>query len=159
MLISYIIIFILAAIPFFEVMVIIPFAIVGGLPVVPVMIVAFLGNLLTLGLLIVFIEKIKSWRRKKKGDEAGSKRHKRAKGIWDKYGLPGLAFVGPFFIGTHLTALLASVFGSGRKRTFYLMTASLLFWTIVLGLAAHYGFDFFISDKDDEGFIMKLIER
>lgn len=159
MLISYIIIFILAAIPFFEVMLIIPVAIVGGLPAVPVMIVAFLGNLLTLGLLIVFIEKIKSWRSKKKGDEAESKRHKRAKGIWDKYGLPGLAFVGPFFIGTHLTALLASTFGSSRKRTFYLMTASLAIWTIVLGLFAHYGFDFFILDEDDAGFIIKLIEK
>lgn len=157
MLISYIIIFVLAAIPFFEVMVIIPVAIVGGLPAAPVMIVAFLGNLLTLGLLIAFVEKIKAWRRNKKGDEAGTKRHRRAKGIWDKYGLPGLAFVGPFFVGTHLTALLASTFGSGRKRTFYLMTASLAFWTIVLGLAAHYGFDFFILDEDDSGFIMKLI--
>lgn len=159
MLISYIIIFLLAAIPFFEVIVIIPVAIVGGLPAIPVMIVAFLGNLLTLGLLIVFVEKIKAWRRKKKGDEIETKRHKRAKGIWDKYGLPGLAFVGPFFVGTHLTALLASTFGSGRKRTFYLMTASLLFWTLALGLAAHYGFAGFILDKDDSGFIMKLIDK
>lgn len=159
MLISYIIIFLLAAIPFFEVMVIIPVAIVGGLPAIPVMIIAFLGNMLTLSLLIVFVEKIKSWRRKKKGDETETKKHRRAKGIWDKYGLPGLAFVGPFFIGTHLTALLASTFGSGRKRTFYLMTVSLAFWTITLGLAAHYGFDFFIVSEDDSGFIMELINR
>lgn len=44
---TYTLIFLLAAIPFFEIMVIVPIAIVGGLPSAPVMIVAFLGNLLT----------------------------------------------------------------------------------------------------------------
>lgn len=160
MLISYIIIFILAAIPFFEVIVIIPVAIVGGLPAIPVMIVALLGNLLTLGLLILYIDKFKQWRRKKKGEgETDTKKHKRARKIWDKYGLPGLAFIGPFFVGTHLSAFLASTFGGTRKRTMYLMTASLFAWTLVLGLASHYGFDFFVADSDDAGFITRMINQ
>lgn len=159
MLISYIIIFLLAAIPFFEIMVIVPVAIVGGLPSIPVMIVAFLGNMLTLVLLIVFVDKIKSWRKRKREKGEATKRDLRAKGIWDKYGLPGLAFIGPFFVGSHLSALLALTFGGERKRTLYMMTASLLCWTVALGLAAHYGFDFFIVGEDNSGFIMELINK
>src|SRR5690625_1121589 len=102
---TYFIIFLLAAIPFLEIAAIIPLAIIGGLPAIPVIIIAFLGNLLTIALLIIFIDAIRNWRRKKKEsteEEDGSKRHKRAKSIWDKYGLPGLAFIGPFFVGSHL---------------------------------------------------------
>ena len=108
MFLTYIIIFLLAAIPFFEIAVIVPIAIIGGLPAIPVMIVAFLGNFLTIVLLIVYLDKFREWRRRKKGEEdMSSKRHKRAKSLWDKYGLPGLAFIGPFFVGSHLSALLA----------------------------------------------------
>lgn len=160
MFLTYIIIFLLAAIPFFEIMAIIPIAIIGGLPVIPVMLVAFLGNLFTIILLILFLDKFREWRRKRKGKEQeDSKRHKRARALWDKYGLPGLAFIGPFFVGSHLSALLALTFGGTKAKTLSLMTASLLTWTIVLGLAAYFGFDYFIADEDDLGFITRLIHR
>lgn len=160
MLVTYTIIFLLAAIPFLEIAMIIPLAIIGGVPAVPTMIVAFFGNLLTIVLLIVFLDKIREWRRKRKKEEqTDSKRHKRAKSLWDKYGLPGLAFIGPFFVGSHLSALLAISFGAERTKTLYLMTASLLSWTIVLGVASLYGFDFFIADENNLGFITRFIQR
>src|SRR5699024_3009525 len=116
LLLSYVVIFVLAAIPFFEVMAIIPIAIVGGLPAVPVMIFAFLGNLLTIVMLVLFVDKIKVWIEKKRhSDENDSKRKKRAKAIWNKYGLPGLTFIGPFFVGSHLSVLLSITFGGERK--------------------------------------------
>src|SRR5690625_1745617 len=106
---------------------IVPIAIIGGMPAVPVIIIAFLGNLLTITLLIVFIDTIRNWRKNKKANEekSESKSHKRANKIWGKYGLPGLAFIGPFFIGTHLTALLAVTFGGTRSKILVLMTASI----------------------------------
>ncbi|MBO1002205.1 small multi-drug export protein [Pseudogracilibacillus auburnensis] len=159
MLWTYIIIFLLAAIPFFEIVTIVPIAIIGGVPAVPVMIVAFLGNMLTIALLILFLDKIREWRRKRKGEEQGSKRHKRAKSLWDKYGLPGIAFIGPFFVGSHLSAMFAIIFGGNKRKTFYLMTASLFCWTVALGLAAHYGFDFLIADEENLGFITRLLNR
>src|SRR5690625_2114291 len=150
MLWTYIIIFLLAAIPFFEIAAIVPLAIIGGVPAIPVMVVAFLGNLLTIFLLIVFLDKIRDWRKKrKKADDSASKRHKRARSLWDKYGLPGLAFIGPFFVGSHLSALLAIGFGAEKTKTLYLMTASLLSWTIVLCVASLYAFDFFIADEEN----------
>lgn len=157
---TYIIIFLLAAIPFFEIMVIVPVAIIGGIPAIPVMVVAFLGNLLTIILLIVFLDKIREWRRKKKGEEqTESKRFKRARDLWDKYGLPGLVFIGPFFVGSHLSALLAITFGGQKAKTLYLMTASLLSWTIILGVASYYGFDFFIADEENLGFITRILNK
>lgn len=159
MLITYIVLFLLSAVPFIEAIVVVPVAIVGGLPAIPVMIVGFLGNLLTIFLLILFIDKFKRWRQKKKSEETESKRQKRAKSLWDKYGLPGLVFIGPFFVGTHLSAFLALTFGGSRKRTFTLMTVSLFGWTVLLGLAAHYGFDYFLADENNLGFITKLINR
>ncbi|MEI3611212.1 small multi-drug export protein [Pseudogracilibacillus sp. SO30301A] len=160
MLVTYCIIFVLAAIPFFEIALIIPVAIIGGVPAIPTMIIAFLGNLLTIVLLIVFLDKIREWRRKRKKEEqTDSKRHKRAKSLWDKYGLPGLAFIGPFFVGSHLSVLLAIGFGAKKTKTLYLMTASLLSWTIVLGVASLYGFDFFIADEENLGFITRMLQR
>lgn len=165
---TYLIIFLLAAIPFFEVAAIIPIAIIGGVPAIPTMITAFLGNLLTIVLLILFVDKIKAWQKKRKQKKSGnevneseasnSKRHKRARNIWGKYGLPGLAFIGPFFVGSHLSALLALSFGGTRNKTLILMTASLITWSIILGVAAHFGFDYMIADEEDLGFITKLLQ-
>ncbi|ARF18909.1 DNA-binding protein [Sporosarcina ureae] len=140
---------------------IVPVAVIGGLPVVPVIIIAFLGNLLTIILLIVFIDSIRNWRKRKKVNEEKNepKSHQRAKQIWGKYGLPGLAFIGPFFVGSHLTALLAVTFGGTRSKTLVLMTASIAFWAISLGIAAHFGFDFLVKDEDDLGFITRLLNR
>src|SRR5690625_7058466 len=103
---TYTIIFLLAAIPFFEVAMIVPFAIIGGIPAIPVIIIAFLENLLTIILLIVIIYYVRNWRKKKKRKD----KNKRAKKIWDKYGLTGLLLIGPFFIVTDLTVLLAFSF-------------------------------------------------
>lgn len=160
MFLTYIIIFLLSAIPFIEALLVVPIAIVGGLPAIPVIVVGFLGNLVTIVLLILFLDKIREWRRKKKSqEETETKRHKRAKVLWDEYGLPGLAFIGPFFVGSHLSALLAITFGAEKTKTLYLMIASLLMWTLVLGVAALLGFDFFIAGEDNAGFITKFLNK
>lgn len=154
---AYFIIFILAAIPFIEAVAVVPISIVGGFPALPVMVIAFLGNLLTIILLLIFVDKIIFRKRKQKQEEDDTtKRQQRAKSIWNKYGLPGLIFIGPFFVGSHLSAFLAISFGAAKMKTLYMMTASLICWTVILGVAAHYGFSFF-SD-DDFGFITKYLK-
>ncbi|MFS0673577.1 hypothetical protein [Ornithinibacillus sp. 179-J 7C1 HS] len=71
--------------------------------------------------------------------------------------MPGLAFIGPFFVGSHLTALLAISFGGTRSKTLALMTASIATWAILLGSAAYFGFDFLVKDEDGFGFITRLL--
>ena len=112
MLWTYMIIFALAAIPFFEIVVIIPIAIVGGLPAIPVMLLSFIGNLLTIVLLINCVDLLRRWFLKNKDPKnLNSKRFSRARSIWDKFGIPGLLFIGPIVVGSHLSALPSIVFG------------------------------------------------
>lgn len=137
---------------------IVPVAIIGGIPAIPVIIIAFLGNWLTIILLIAFVDSFRNWRKNKKSNKEKSEaKNKRAKNIWDKYGLPGLAFIGPFFVGSHLTALLAISFGGTRSKTLALMTASIAFWAILLGSAAYFGFDSLVKDEEGFGFITRLL--
>src|SRR5690554_4126042 len=102
---AYIIVFFLGAIPFFEVVGVIPIGVAAGLPAIPVAIFAFSGNILTIWLLILMMDYVKKRlqrRNEKKGKEISEKKAKRAAAIWKKYGLPGLTFVSPILIGSHL---------------------------------------------------------
>ncbi len=136
---GYILVFLLAAVPFFESAVVTPVAILAGLSAIPVFILAIGGNLITVYIVIVFIEKVKRWRKK----EDDGKRTGRAKKIWDKYGLPGLTLLGPFFVGSHLTAFLALLFGGTKKQVSIWITISIAAWSLLLGLLVYFGIDWF----------------
>ncbi|AXF57134.1 small multi-drug export protein [Salicibibacter kimchii] len=116
---SYLILFLVAMIPFMEMPVAAPLAVFIGLPIVPVIIIAFAGNFLSLLITIWFIYGIKGVaerrRARKEGDQGFiSKRRTRAKRIWGKYSMPGLAIIGMFFVGGHITALAACSFTGNR---------------------------------------------
>ncbi|MGN8647245.1 small multi-drug export protein [Gracilibacillus sp. HCP3S3_G5_1] len=140
---AYILVFLLAALPFVEAIFLTPIAVVAGLSIVPTFILAVLGNLLTVYFVIVFINKIKQWR-KKKNEEAGKsgKRTARAEQLWKKYGLPGLTLIGPFLIGSHLSAFLSLVFGGTKKQVTIWITISVVGWSLLLGILAALGFEF-----------------
>jgi uncharacterized membrane protein len=153
---AYILVFVLAATPFFEAIAIVPIAVLGGLSIIPVILLALIGNLLTVYMVIIYVDRIKKWRKKKKGEkvEKKNKRKERAEKIWKKYGLPGLAIIGPFFVGSHLTALMSITLGGTKKGVAAWISASLVVWCIALAILAHLGFDFFNSS--DRGFLNNL---
>ncbi|MRX73110.1 DNA-binding protein [Bacillus lacus] len=170
----YIVVFILAAIPLFEVVGIVPVGILAGLAPVPVAIAGFIGNFLTVLLLIILIDKVKIWMAARKQRKAGnmaeaaaaaedgeiqteSKRSKRAKNLWDKYGLPGLAFIGPLFVGSHVSAFMGMGFGSKRRAVTVWMTLSLVFWTAAAAALTHYGIGFVSGEQEYEGFLINLL--
>jgi Ca2+/H+ antiporter, TMEM165/GDT1 family len=177
---SYILVFLLAAIPLFELIAIVPIAIIGGLSPIPVAILGFIGNLLTVLLLIVFVDKVKAWtmskRNKRKGElvvegeeyvqteeadietEDNSKKGKRARALFDKYGLPGLMIIGPLIVGSHISAFMGMSFGSKRSMVTGWMVASLVLWTVVTAVAASYGVSFFIPDLEEDGFINRMFQ-
>lgn len=159
--IAYIVVFLLAATPFFEVVGVIPIGVAAGLPALPVTILALAGNLATVWLLILLIDHVKAWmkrRKEKKGKEVSDKKGKRAAAIWKKYGLPGLTLVSPILIGTHLGVVLAMSFGGTRKQITIWMTASILVWTVVMGIASHYGIGFLFEQTGNDGFLRDLID-
>lgn len=156
----YLVLFLLGATPFFEVVGVIPIGVAAGLPAVPVTIVAFAGNILTIWLLIIMMDRVKEWLRKrkeKKDKDIPEKRQKRAVNLWKKYGLPGLAILSPFLIGSHLGTILAMSFGGTRKRITIWMTLSILGWTIVTGIASHFGIDYLFQQTGREGFLTDFI--
>lgn len=142
---AYALVFLLSAIPFFEAIIIIPVAIIAGLSTIPTLFIGLVGNMLTVLLVIYFIEQIKAWRNRKKDPQAqgDNKRYRRAQSIWNKYGLPGLAFIGPLFVGSHLTAFVGLLLGGTKKGVTLWMTTSLVAWCIFTAAFAHYGIDIF----------------
>ncbi|MFA8438483.1 small multi-drug export protein [Pueribacillus sp. YX66] len=159
--IAYLIVFLLAAIPFFEIVGVIPIGVIAGLHAVPVTILAFIGNMLTILLIILLMDKIIGWfeKRKEKNPEKSKKRERRAARVWKRYGLPGLAIISPILIGSHLGVILAMGFGGTRKQIAVWMTASIFFWAIVTGIVSHYGVDFIFSQTGRSGFLEDLLKR
>lgn len=139
---EYIVVFTLAAIPWFEIAAVIPLGILRGLQPVAVAAVAFFGNLSTIVLLIYLYEKAKSYLDKKKGPKTEEgKRGRRAKRIWNKYGLPGLAMLGPVLIGIHIAAFIGLSLGAKKNWVLLWMTVSLVIWSVVFGFGSYYGIE------------------
>ena len=159
--IAYIIVFLLAAIPFFEIVGVIPIGVVAGLHAVPVTVLAFIGNMLTIMIVILLMDKIQGWLEKRieKDPEKSKTREQRAVRVWKRYGLPGLALLSPVLIGSHLGAILAMGFGGTRKQITVWMTASIFFWAIVTGIVSHYGVDFIFSQTGGEGFLNDFLNN
>lgn len=150
---GYVLVFILSAAPFFEAYGVIPIAMIAGLSVVPVIVLGLVGNILTVLLVILFTNQIKNWRKthKKEKEQKKSKRSVRAQNLWKKYGLPGLAMLGPLLVGSHLTALASMSFGGTKKKTFYLMAASITTWSIAFTILLYFGVD--LLGLEDRGFV------
>lgn len=147
MIYEYALVFLGAALPWLEIALVIPLGIISGLSPIGVMVCAFVGNLSTVLALIVGFDKVKVWyarRQKQKGKEP-SKRSERAKKIWNKYGLPGIAFLGPILLGIHIAVFIGMSLGASKKWTTVWMTASLAVWTLIFGIATALGFDFFVN--------------
>ncbi len=147
MIYEYFLVFLGAAIPWMEIALVIPLGVVWGLSPFWVMVVAFVGNFLTVLALIIGFDKYKNWhqRRQEAKGKAPSKKSERAKNIMNKYGLPGLALLGPIVIGTHIAAFIGMTLGASKRNTTLWLTFSIALWTLVFGIGAAWGFDLFTS--------------
>lgn len=138
---GYVLVFVLAATPWLEILVVIPIAVGLGLDPVGVAVLAFLGNVLPIYGIVALSDRARAWFERRHGpDETG--RHARAGRLWARYGLPGLALASPILTGVHLAAVIALAAGSTKRSVGAWMTASLAVWTVVLTLGSFYGFGF-----------------
>ena len=145
--IEYLLVFLGGAIPWLEIALVIPVGIVSGLSPVGVMIAAFTGNLLTVLFVIFGFEKVKKWleSRRKKAGKGESKRTERGKQIWNRYGMPGVALLGPILIGTHIAAFIGLLFGAKKFNVTVWLIVSIALWTLIFGIVTAMGFDFFVN--------------
>lgn len=144
--IQYVLVFLLAAIPLLEILVVIPIGVGFGLNAVGVALFAFLGNVLPIYGIVLFYDRLKTWwDARREDDRESSTRHERARGIWNQYGLPGLAFVSPVATGVHLAATLTLALGSRKRAVAVWMTVAIALWTVVLTAGSYYGIGYLID--------------
>jgi uncharacterized membrane protein len=132
------------AVPWLEAVAVIPAGILLGLPPVAVVAIAIVGNLSTVALVAFGGERIRSRmlvrrRRRATGPEGG--RASRAERVMSRFGLPGLAILGPLGVGTQLSAAIAVSLGISGRRAFAWVGASTVGWSVAVALLVVWGID------------------
>ena len=74
-------------------------------------------------------------------EEFSTRRGARVRRLWQKYGLPGVAFLAPLVTGVHLAAAFALLAGATRRDVFLWFTASIILWTIGLTVVSVLGLE------------------
>ena len=128
-------IFLAGAIPWFEAIGVVPVGILFGLDPALTVIAASVGNIITIALFAYAGDKIRNWvieRRRKKGIEPKTGRYEKAQEAFDKYGIFGMAALGPIIIGTQFAAAASVAAGvKPLKVTLYISVAMVL-WAILI---------------------------
>ena len=145
---QYALLFILAATPWLEILVVIPVGIGIGLDPFLVAFFSFTGNFLPIILIIWLLNWFQTtkiyarWQHRK--TEKKVKKHTPSRGqrVFQTYGLPGLAFLGPVITGIHLAAVIALSLKATKTQTTVWMAISLFVWTLFLTIASVYSIDF-----------------
>lgn len=148
-LLQYVLVFVFAAIPVIEILVVVPIGIGLGLDPLATGIAAFAGNVGSVYVLVGFHERLSRWwadRQSGDGTDSGEMaasdsgdRYARARRLWERYGLPGLAIGGPVLTGVHIAAIVALVAGSSTRAVAGWMTVSIGLWTVVLVVGSVFG--------------------
>lgn len=130
-------VFIAGAIPWMEAIAVVPSGIVFGLDPLPVVVAAVIGNGLTIFLFAYLGSSIRERIIKKRlaiGKTGESPKFEKALKAFDKYGIYGLAILGPLIIGTQFAAAAAVAAGVKPLRASLIVTLSMVLWAS--GIAA-----------------------
>jgi Ca2+/H+ antiporter, TMEM165/GDT1 family len=134
---GYLAVLLAAATPWVEVLFVVPIGIAAGLDPVGVAAVAFVGNAVPVVAIVVAGDRLLSWwERRRRRAARKSRRAERGRQLLQKYGIPGLALLGPLFTGAHLAAVIAAVLRPRRTRLIAWMCGSLAVWTAGLAVFA-----------------------
>lgn len=159
-------VFLGGALPWLEAIVVIPVGILGGAPPALVVVFALIGNLITVAISAYFGEQIRtSWRLRRKTKDLAThhsgltkeqlrdkargvlaekdQQPTRIKRIMARWGLPGLAILGPVGLGTQLSAVAAVAMGIRARNAFIWVGIGTTLWAITAGILAVYGMSFF----------------
>jgi Ca2+/H+ antiporter, TMEM165/GDT1 family len=126
-------IFLAGAIPWFEAIGVVPVGILFGLDPVLTVLAASVGNIITIALFAYAGDKIRNWvieRRRKKGIEPKSGRYEKAQKAFDKYGIYGMAALGPVLIGTQFAAAASVASGVKPFKVTLLISIAMVLWAV-----------------------------
>ncbi len=144
---AYLLVFIAAGTPWIEVLLVASGGVLAGLAPLPVVIVATAGNVATLVPVVYAGDRIRLWwRRRRRSGETGppsGARAERAQHLFERYGLPGLAVLGPLVTGIHLAAVVALAAGARRGPTLLWLSAGIGAWATAAATMTVLGLDIF----------------
>lgn len=142
---AYALVFVAAAVPVVEVLVVIPAGIVAGLAPIPVLVLALAGNLSTVALVIVAGDRMAAWWRDRRpaAVRSADRRAVRARRLAQRWGVPGLGLLGPLTTGSHVAAVAALATGAGQRRVLVWMTIGLVTWGVAVAAATTLGVERF----------------
>jgi len=130
-------VFIAGAIPWIEAIAVIPSGIVLGLNPYATVIAAVVGNAITIFLFAYLSSNIRQRiinRRMAQGKSGDSAKFEKALKAFDKYGIYGMAFLGPILIGTQFAAAASVAAGVKPLRVSVLITTSMALWASLIAL-------------------------
>jgi Ca2+/H+ antiporter, TMEM165/GDT1 family len=147
-LLAYVAVLVTAAVPWLEVLLVVPAGVLAGLPWLPTVLVAIVGNVATLVPVVVAADRLETrWRRRAPEEGQPPGRRGRARRLLDRYGVPGLAALGPLVTGAHLAAAVAMASGADRRRALIWFVAGIAVWAVIAGVVTALGMETFI-DRD-----------
>ena len=126
-------IFLAGAIPWFEAIGVVPVGILFCLDPVLTVIAASVGNIITIAIFAYAGDRIRNWvidRRRKKGIEPKAGRYEKAQNAFDKYGIFGMAALGPILIGTQFAAEASVAAGVKPLKVTLLISIAMVLWAI-----------------------------
>lgn len=143
---SYLLVFLTAAVPVLEVMVVIPASVAVGLHPIPVGVLAFAGNAVTLAAAVLAGDRMADWvarRRRPSGSgERSERRRQRVRRLTDRWGMPGLSLLGPISVGSHAAALAAVALRVPRRTVLVWSVGGVAAWSVVFTILSAAGASF-----------------
>jgi hypothetical protein len=138
-------VFLAGAIPWFEAIAVVPAGILFGLNPLLTVIAGVTGNAVTIFIFAYGGHAIRSRllaRRVAKGLEGESPRFLKAQASFDRWGIYGLAILGPIIIGTQFVALIAVAAGLKPLKVSLIVTIGTTAWAgLIAILMVVFGFD------------------
>jgi hypothetical protein len=128
-------VFLAGAIPWFEAIAVVPAGIIFGLDPVLTVLFAAAGNIITIAVFAYGGGAIRKWiisKRVAKGKEPESPKFVKAQQAFDKYGIYGMAVLGPILIGTQFAATVAVAAGVKPLRVTVLISSAMVIWAIAI---------------------------
>lgn len=130
-------IFLAGAIPWMEAIAVVPSGIALGINPVATVVAAVIGNSTTIVMFAYAGASIRSRiseRRLAKGKSSESPRFEKAVKAFDRYGIYGMAALGPLIIGTQFAAAASVAAGVKPLRVSILVASSMVLWSIAIAI-------------------------
>lgn len=116
-----------------------------GVPLITAALSSMVGNWISVMLVILAFDALLTRSRNRKSKKDGGfihNRAKKAKEMYNKYGVPGLAILTPLVASGHIAAFTSLAAGANKKRVIFWHTLSIVIWGVIGAAFGYYvGFE------------------